>query len=176
MSDRFERRHDGSESASASTSGGTNPFWFGWGVSFGTLPTCLGGLVWHLLGDGAGFITVPVPPDTATPAAVFLALSSLSMPSVAALQTAVAMPTVAVLPIAVALLAVSVVGVTVQFGHAWTAWVHTLAAAVSLALVVTDAVGVGRPVVVDLLGFAICPLLGTGGFVVDTGWHLFASR
>nr|WP_275039888.1 hypothetical protein [Haloferax denitrificans] len=38
------------------------------------------------------------------------------------------------------------------------------------------AVGVGRPVAVDLLGFVVCPLLGAGGFVVDAGWYLLASR
>lgn len=155
---RFERERDGSESASASASGGTNPLWFGWGVSLGALLAYLGGLAWHLSG------------------AALLASSPLSVPSVAALQTAAATPTVVVLPVAAALLAVSVAGVIARFGHAWTTWVYALAAAVPLALVVAGAVGVGRPVAVDLLGFVVCPLLGAGGFVVDAGWYLFASR
>ncbi|ADE03913.1 J domain-containing protein [Haloferax volcanii] len=173
---RFERERDGSESASASASGGTNPLWFGWGVSLGALLAYLGGLAWHLSGDGAGFVTALASLDTAAPAAALLASSPLSVPSVAALQTAAATPTVVVLPVAAALLAVSVAGVIARFGHAWTTWVYALAAAVPLALVVAGAVGVGRPVAVDLLGFVVCPLLGAGGFVVDAGWYLFASR
>ncbi|WP_049896142.1 J domain-containing protein [Haloferax volcanii] len=173
---RFERERDGSESASASASGETNPLWYGWGVSLGALLAYLGGLAWHLSGDGAGFVTALASLDTAAPAAALLASSPLSVPSLAALQTAAATPTVVVLPVAAALLAVSVAGVIARFGHAWTTWVYALAAAVPLALVVAGAVGVGRPVAVDLLGFVVCPLLGAGGFVVDAGWYLFASR
>jgi len=173
---RFERERDGSESASASASEETNPLWYGWGVSLGALLAYLGGLAWHLSGDGAGFVTALASLDTAAPAAALLASSPLSVPTLAALRTAAATPTVAVLPVAAALLAVSVAGVIARFGHAWTTWVYALAAAVPLALVVAGAVGVGRPVAVDLLGFVVCPLLGAGGFVVDAGWYLFASR
>ncbi|MCO8267580.1 molecular chaperone DnaJ, partial [Haloferax sp. AB510] len=66
--------------------------------------------------------------------------------------------------------------VIARFGHAWTTWFYALAAAVPLALVAAGAVGVGRPLAVDFLGFVVCPLLGAGGFVVDAGRYLFASR
>ncbi|ELZ59708.1 MULTISPECIES: J domain-containing protein [unclassified Haloferax] len=173
---RFERERDGSEPASASASGETNPLWYGWGVSLLALLAYLGGLAWHLAGDGTGFVTALASLDTAAPASALLASSPLSVPSLAALRTAAATPTVVVLPVAAALLAVSVAGVIARFGHAWTTWGYALAAAVPLALVVAGAVGVGRPVAVDLLGFVVCPLLGGGGFVVDAGWYLFASR
>ncbi|RDZ65210.1 molecular chaperone DnaJ [Haloferax sp. Atlit-12N] len=177
---RFERERDDSESAaaSASASGATNPLWYGWGVSLAALLAYLGGFAWHLAGDGAEFVTALTSLDTAAPAAGLLALSPLSVPSLATLQTAAATPTptVLVFPVAAALLAVSLVAVIARFGHAWTTWFYALAAAVPLALVAAGAVGIGRPVAVDLLGFAVCPLLGAGGFVVDAGRYLFASR
>ncbi|POG55010.1 J domain-containing protein [Haloferax marisrubri] len=177
---RFERERDDSESAtaSASASGATNPLWYGWGVSLVALLAYFGGFAWHLAGDGAEFVTALASLDTAAPAAGLLASSPLSVPGLAALQTAAATPspTVLVFPVAAALLAVSLVAVIARFGHAWTTWFYALAAAVPLALVAAGAVGVGRPVAVDLLGFAVCPLLGAGGFVVDAGRYLFASR
>ncbi|WP_188423948.1 J domain-containing protein [Haloferax sulfurifontis] len=176
---RFERGRDGSESATttASRSGATNPLWYGWGVSLVALVTYLGGFAWHLAGDGAAFAAALASLDTAAPAAGLLASSPLSVPSLAALQAAAATtPTTFVFPVAAALLAVSLAAVIARFGHAWTTWGYALAAAVPLALVAAGAVGVGRPVAVDLLGFVVCPLLGAGGFVVDAGWYLFASR
>ena len=174
---RFERGRDGSESsaATASPSGATNPLWYGWSVSVVALVAYLGGFAWHLAGDGAGFAAALASLDTAAPAAGLLASSPLSLPSLAALQAA-ATPAVLSLPVAATLLAVSLAGVISRFGHAWTTWVYALAAGVPLALVAAGAVGVGRPVAVDLLGFVVCPLLGAGGFVVDAGWYLFASR
>ncbi|WP_049913404.1 J domain-containing protein [Haloferax prahovense] len=173
---RFERGRGGSESAAATASGSTNPLWYGWGVSLLALLAYLGGFAWLLAGDGAGFVTALASLDTAAPAAGLLASSPLSLPSLAALQAAAATPTVLVFPVAAALLAVSLAAVIARFGHAWTTWFYALAATVPLALVAAGAVGVGRPVTVDLLGFVVCPLLGAGGFVVDAGRYLFASR
>ncbi|REA05365.1 molecular chaperone DnaJ [Haloferax sp. Atlit-6N] len=175
---RFERERGGSESAAATASGSTNPLWYGWGVSLLALLAYLGGFAWHLAGDGAGFVTALASLDTAAPATGLLASSPLSLPSLAALQAAASTstPTVLVFPVAAALLAVSLAAVIARFGHAWTTWFYALAATVPLALVAAGAVGVGRPVAVDLLGFVVCPLLGAGGFVVDAGRYLFASR
>ncbi|RDZ46779.1 molecular chaperone DnaJ [Haloferax sp. Atlit-10N] len=173
---RFERERGGSESAAATASGSTNPLWYGWGVSLLALLAYLGGFAWLLADDGAGFVTALASLDTAAPAAGLLASSPLSLPSLAALQAAAATPTVLVFPVAAALLAVSLAAVIARFGHAWTTWFYALAATVPLALVAAGAVGVGRPVTVDLLGFVVCPLLGAGGFVVDAGRYLFASR
>ncbi|WP_058825665.1 J domain-containing protein [Haloferax sp. Q22] len=177
---RFERERSGSESAtaSASASGATNPLWYGWGVSLAALLAYLSGFAWHLAGDGAGFVTALASLDTAAPAAGLLASSPLSVPGLATLQTAATTPTptVLVFPAAAALLAISLVAVIARFGHAWTTWFYALAAAVPLALVAAGAVGVGRPLAVDFLGFVVCPLLGAGGFVVDAGRYLFASR
>ncbi|WP_148413262.1 J domain-containing protein [Haloferax sp. KTX1] len=174
---RFERGRDGPESSAttAPTSGATNPLWYGWSVSLVALVAYLGGFAWHLAGDGAGFAAALASLDTAAPAAGLLASSPLSLPSLAALQAA-ATPAALALPVAAALLAVSLAGVIARFGHAWTTWAYALAAGVPLALVAAGALGVGRPVAVDLLGFVVCPLLGAGGFVVDAGWYLFTSR
>ncbi|CQR50475.1 MULTISPECIES: J domain-containing protein [Haloferax] len=174
---RFERGRDGSESSAttAPASGATNPLWYGWSVSLVALVAYLGGFAWHLAGDGAGFAAALASLDTAAPAAGLLASSPLSLPSLAALQAA-ATPAALALPVAAALLAVSLAGVIARFGHAWTTWAYALAAAVPLVLVAAGALGVGRPVAVDLLGFVVCPLLGAGGFVVDAGWYLFTSR
>ena len=115
--------------------------------------------------------------DTAAPLPALLAASPLSLPSIATLQTAVSSsPTTLVLPVTAVLLALSLVVVVARFGHSWTTWLYALAAIVPVAILAAGAVGVARPLVVDVAGLALFPLLGAGGFVVDVGRYLFATR
>ncbi|WP_411968686.1 molecular chaperone DnaJ [Haloferax sp. YSSS75] len=137
----------------------------------------LAGLGRYLTGEGAALVSALAAIDTSAPTPALLAASPLSLPSIATLQTAASSaPTTLVLPGAALVLAVSLVVVVARFGHSWTTWLYALAAIVPLAILAAGAVGVSRPLVVDVAGLVIFPLLGAGGFTVDVGRYLFATR
>ncbi|WP_394349498.1 MULTISPECIES: molecular chaperone DnaJ [Haloferax] len=151
--------------------------WYGWAISLVTLLAYFGGLGWYLVGAGAPFVTAIASIDTAAPVPSLLAVSPLTTPSIAALQTAVSTaPTTLVLPGTAVLLAVSLLGVIARFGHSWTTWLYALAAAVPVVILAAGAIGVARPLLVDIVGLVVCPLVGAGGFVFDAGRYLFATR
>ncbi|WP_323849372.1 MULTISPECIES: molecular chaperone DnaJ [Haloferax] len=135
------------------------------------------GLGRYLTGEGAAFVSALVSIDTAAPVPAALATSPLSLPSVATLQTAAsAAPSALILPGTAAVLAVSLVVIVARFGHSWTTWLYALAALVPVVVLAAGALGIARPLVVDVVGLVVCPLLGAGGFVVDAGRYLFATR
>ncbi|WP_323849385.1 MULTISPECIES: molecular chaperone DnaJ [Haloferax] len=128
-------------------------------------------------------MTALVSIDTAAPVPALLAASPLSLPSLAALQAAASssvstllLPSAGLLPGAALLLAVTLLVVVARFGHSWTTWLYALAATVPVVILAAGAVGVPRPLVVDLVGLVAVPLLGAGGFIVDAGRYLFATR
>ncbi|WP_396613327.1 molecular chaperone DnaJ [Haloferax sp. S1W] len=115
--------------------------------------------------------------DTTAPTATLTAQSPLSFPSFATIQTAAASsPTLLVVPITAVVVSLSLLVVVWRFGHAWTTWLYVAAATVPVAIVGASMLGVPRPLAVDLLGLAVCPVVGAGGFVVDVGRYLWASR
>ncbi|WP_331457011.1 molecular chaperone DnaJ [Haloferax profundi] len=128
-------------------------------------------------------MTALVSIDTTAPVPTLLAASPLSVPSLAALQAAASsslstllLPSAGLVPGVALLLAVSLLAVIARFGHSWTTWLYALAAAVPVAILAAGAVGVARPLLVDIVGLVVCPLVGAGGFVFDAGRYLFATR
>ncbi|UVE49220.1 DnaJ domain-containing protein [Haloferax larsenii] len=171
------RRFGGDEPSSTTSSDNTNPLWYGWGLSLLVLVSYLGSLGWYVAREGMALVAMLTSLDTAAPAATLLATSPLSFPSVAALQTtAVTSPTMLAVPVTAIVLLVSLFAVVKRFGHAWATWLYVVAAAVPIGIVAAAMLGVPRPVAVDLLGLAVCPVVGAGGFVVDVGRYLWASR
>ncbi len=135
------------------------------------------GLGRYLTGDGSAFVTALVSIDTAAPVPDLLATSPLSLPSVATLQTAASTaPTTLILPGTAVVLAVALVVIVGRFGHAWTTWLYALAALAPVVVLAVGALGIPRPLVVDIAGLVVCPMLGAGGFVIDAGRYLFATR
>ncbi|KTG16329.1 molecular chaperone DnaJ [Haloferax profundi] len=182
-SNRFERERGQSASSTTDEESGTNPLWYGWGISLVALLAYLGGLGWYLATDGYAFVTALVSIDTTAPVPTLLAASPLSVPSLAALQAAASsslstllLPSAGLVPGVALLLAVSLLAVIARFGHSWTTWLYALAAAVPVAILAAGAVGVARPLLVDIVGLVVCPLVGAGGFVFDAGRYLFATR
>jgi hypothetical protein len=136
----------------------------------------------YLATDGDAMVQALLAIDTAAPVASVLATSPLSLPSLAALQAASSSPSTFLLPSAglvpgaALLLGLSLLVVIARFGHSWTTWLYAVAAIVPVVVLAAGALGFARPLVVDVVGLVVCPLVGAGGFVVDAGRYLFASR
>ncbi|ELZ91536.1 chaperone protein DnaJ [Haloferax mucosum ATCC BAA-1512] len=174
---RFERESRASQSASAAKRESRNPLWYGWALSLLSLLVYAGGFGWHLVGPGSSFLSALASIEMSAPTQTLFASSALSLPTTDALQVAVSSsPTTLVLPVASVLLATSLLAVIARFGHTWTTWLYAVAAVVPAAIIAAGALGYGRPVAVDLVGLVVCPLVGAGGFVIDAGRYLFASR
>lgn len=151
--------------------------WYGWTLSLVALLAYLSAVGWFIGTEGGAFVDALVGIDTAQPVPALLAPSVLSLPSLATLQTAAASaPLTLVLPAASVVLALALLTTVARFGHSWATWLYAVAALAPLALVVAGATGLARPLAVDAVALAVLPVLGAGGFVIDAGRYLWATR